>query len=156
MSKACRENSLTLRVKNTAFIQVVGWWQSYTMSPLSQTRGGTVSNQILFAYLYSGWWFGDGSIYKQSKVMVRTHSSLGINWRKLNAFEEWGLWHFYICVNAMKFKYKGNKEIKLKLFGSEVAEGCVSHWHVQWTEKLISMSVVLHISVWGVTVQKEN
>lgn len=84
----------------------------------------------------------------------------------MSDFKEWGLYLFYVWVEAMTFKHKGNEEIKLISFGNEATEGCLSSWHVQWTEKQISMSisksrsqvlVFLHISDIGdVAAEKEN
>lgn len=52
---------------------------------------------------------------------------------------------FYFVINSLTFSVhaqavmidKGTKEIKL-IF---VAEGCLPEWHVQWTEKQISMAI---------------
>lgn len=85
---------------------------------------------------------------------------------EMSEFKERGLYLFCVWVEAMTFKHKGGKEIKLISFGNEVTEGCLSSWHVQWTEKQISMSiskstsqvlVFLYISDIGdVVAEKEN
>lgn len=66
----------------------------------------------------------------------------------------------------MAFQHKVIMKIEPIEFGNEVTEGYLSSWHVQWTEKQISMSisqlksqviVFLYISDTGdVAAEKEN
>lgn len=73
----------------------------HNVTPVSQPTEGSVGNQIVFACYYIA--FGIMSIYKQSKVLVHTGSSFGIN----------VLYLFLFRLEAMMFKHKGNEEIKL-------------------------------------------
>lgn len=100
---------------------------------VSKPRDGSVGNQIAFAYF----------LFLTTLASTTFTKTLGINSRKCFIFKK-KVWFclFYVCVEAMAFQHKGIKEIKQIQFGLlKVTEGYLSSWHVQWTEKQISMSI---------------
>lgn len=145
----------------------VGGAGGYTMSSLSQTQEAAVFVIKLYLHIFIFDNFGLNNIYKNTNLMEHTATLFGINSWKCFIFKK-RVWFclFYVCLEAMAFKHKGIKEIQLIQFENEVTEGYPSGWHVQWTEKQISMSisklksrvlVFLYISATGdVADEKEN
>lgn len=93
--------------------------KAHNVTPVSQQTEQSVRNLrsiCIFLYWQTVWY----QVHPQTVQSTAAYSSFSIN----------ALPFFYICVEAMTFRHKGNKEIKLIWVGNEVTEGCLSSWYV--------------------------